>query len=101
MPGKIVKLCVKPGEEVAVGAVLLVTTPGVVFDRIVPFLVATGSLAPAGADLLSIAMREERSVVVSGATHAGKTTLLAALVADAAPEAVETVLEAYAHARVE
>jgi pilus assembly protein CpaF len=47
-------------------------------------LVETGSLAPAAADLLVGAMREGRSILVSGPTHAGKTTLLAALVAAAA-----------------
>ncbi|WP_345803040.1 ATPase, T2SS/T4P/T4SS family [Microbacterium sp. AZCO] len=36
-------------------------------------LVAAGSLAPSGADLLRGAMRDGRSILVSGATHAGKT----------------------------
>lgn len=48
-------------------------------------LVALGSLTPEAADLLREAMRVGRSVLVSGATHAGKTTLLGALVA-ASPE---------------
>lgn len=46
-------------------------------------LVAAGSLRPEGAEILRRAMREGRSVLVSGATHAGKTTLLAALIAAA------------------
>lgn len=49
-------------------------------------LVAAGSLAPAAADLLRDAMVGGRSVLVSGATHAGKTTLLGALIAACAPE---------------
>ena len=40
-------------------------------------LVAAGSVAPEAATLLRAAMRDGRSVLVSGATHAGKTTLLA------------------------
>ena len=44
-------------------------------------LVQGGSLAPEGARLLREAMTQGRSILVSGATHAGKTTLLAALVA--------------------
>ncbi|QIG40344.1 CpaF family protein [Microbacterium sp. 4R-513] len=46
-------------------------------------LVRAGSIAPEGADLLRRAMGEGRSILVSGATHAGKTTLLAALIAAA------------------
>ncbi|GAA1959323.1 CpaF family protein [Microbacterium deminutum] len=49
-------------------------------------LVGTGSLAPAAADLLRAAMRDGRSVLVSGATHAGKTTLLGALIAACPPQ---------------
>jgi pilus assembly protein CpaF len=49
-------------------------------------LVAAGSVAPAAAALLRRAMRDGRSVLVSGATHAGKTTLLAALIAACPPE---------------
>jgi pilus assembly protein CpaF len=37
-------------------------------------LVATGSVAPAAAHLLARAMITGRSILVSGATHAGKTT---------------------------
>lgn len=46
-------------------------------------LVESGSLAPEGARLLRSAMRDGRSILVSGATHAGKTTLLSALIAAA------------------
>ena len=49
-------------------------------------LVAAGSLAPAAARLLRDAMREGRSILVSGATHAGKTTLLGALIAACPPD---------------
>lgn len=44
-------------------------------------LVAFGSVAPATADLLADAMSGGRTVLVSGATAAGKTTLLGALIA--------------------
>ncbi|WP_426320118.1 CpaF family protein [Microbacterium sp. E-13] len=49
-------------------------------------LVAAGSVAPAAATLLRDAMIAGRSVLVSGATHAGKTTLLGALIAACPPE---------------
>jgi len=49
-------------------------------------LVSTGSVAPRAAAILRDAMHEGRSVLVSGATHAGKTTLLAALIAACPPE---------------
>ncbi|MHC3000345.1 CpaF family protein [Microbacterium sp. HJ5] len=49
-------------------------------------LVAAGSLAPDGAGLLRAAMARGASVLVSGATHAGKTTLLGALIAACPPE---------------
>lgn len=49
-------------------------------------LVAAGSLAPAAASLLRDAMIAGKSVLVSGATHAGKTTLLGALIAACPPE---------------
>lgn len=49
--------------------------------RTLPQLVAAGSLPPGAADLLTDAMAAGRSILVSGATHAGKTTLLSALVA--------------------
>ncbi|MET0296812.1 MAG: ATPase, T2SS/T4P/T4SS family [Microbacterium sp.] len=48
-------------------------------------LVAAGSLPPAAADLLATAMRDGLSVLVSGATHAGKTTVLGALIAACPP----------------
>lgn len=59
-------------------------------------LVAAGSVTAADADLLAIAMREGRSILVSGATHAGKTTLLAALIAACAPsQRIVTVEETF------
>lgn len=48
-------------------------------------LVAAGSLTTEAAGLLTAAMREGRSILVSGATHAGKTTMLAALIAACPP----------------
>lgn len=48
-------------------------------------LVAAGALAPEAADLLTRAMRDGRSILVSGATHAGKTTVLGALIAACPP----------------
>ncbi len=47
-------------------------------------LVAAGSLTRDAADLLERAMRRGASVLVSGSTHAGKTTMLGALI-DACP----------------
>lgn len=49
-------------------------------------LVAAGSLAPTAAVILRDAMVSGRSVLVSGATHAGKTTLLGALIAACPPD---------------
>lgn len=49
-------------------------------------LEAAGSLAPQAADILHRAMNTGRSVLVSGATHAGKTTLLGALIAACPPD---------------
>ncbi|WP_396655061.1 CpaF family protein [Microbacterium sp.] len=49
-------------------------------------LVGAGSLSARAADLLRDAMRTRRSVLVSGATQAGKTTLLGALIAACPPE---------------
>ncbi|GAA2990124.1 pilus assembly protein CpaF [Microbacterium terrae] len=49
-------------------------------------LVAAGSMPVAVGDLLRAAMRDGRSILVSGATHAGKTTLLGALIAACPPE---------------
>jgi pilus assembly protein CpaF len=49
-------------------------------------LVAQGSLPAALAAELTAALRAGRSVIVSGATHAGKTTMLGALLESAASE---------------
>lgn len=49
-------------------------------------LVATGSMPPHVADMLRSAMASGRSILVSGATHAGKTTLLGALIAACPPQ---------------
>ncbi|MDZ8202091.1 ATPase, T2SS/T4P/T4SS family [Microbacterium sp. SSW1-59] len=59
-------------------------------------LVRLGSLAPEAAEILFDAVRSGRSIVVSGATHAGKTTLLGALIAACAPETrIVTVEETF------
>ena len=58
-------------------------------------LVAQGMVPVPVAALLSDAMRAGRSVIVSGPTHAGKTTLLAALVAECADQRVITVEETF------
>lgn len=59
-------------------------------------LIAAGSLRPEAADLLRTAMRMGRSVLVSGATQAGKTTLLGALIAAApAQHRIVTVEETF------
>ncbi|KAA9154226.1 CpaF family protein [Microbacterium lushaniae] len=59
-------------------------------------LVTAGSLNRATAEMLTEAMRAGRSILVSGATHAGKTTLLGALVAAAAPaQRIVTVEETF------
>ncbi|KJL23767.1 putative conjugal transfer protein [Microbacterium oxydans] len=44
-------------------------------------LTEQGMMPPAVAELLRAAMNDGRSVIVSGATHAGKTTMLGALLA--------------------
>ncbi|WP_127818648.1 CpaF family protein [Microbacterium sp. CPCC 204701] len=49
-------------------------------------LVAAGSLAPEAARLLRDAMASGSSILVSGATHAGKTTLLGALIGACPPD---------------
>lgn len=49
-------------------------------------LVGIGSLTRRAAGILHDAMRSRRSVLVSGATHAGKTTLLGALIAACPPQ---------------
>lgn len=48
-------------------------------------LVASGSVAPDAAAVLRVAMQDRRSILVSGATHAGKTTMLGALIAACPP----------------
>jgi pilus assembly protein CpaF len=48
-------------------------------------LVAAGAVAPEAAGMLREAMAQGASVLVSGATHAGKTTLLGALIAACPP----------------
>ena len=59
-------------------------------------LVAHGSLPSALAALLRGAMREGKSVVVSGATHAGKTTFLGALLESCADrQRIVTVEETF------
>ncbi|GAA3943587.1 CpaF family protein [Microbacterium soli] len=52
--------------------------------RTLQSLVAQGSVPAHIADLLHRALRDGRSILVSGATHAGKTTLLGALLASVA-----------------
>jgi len=49
-------------------------------------LVAAAAMPGPVAELLRSAMREGRNVLVSGATHAGKTTLLSALIEACPPE---------------
>lgn len=59
-------------------------------------LVAAGSITVEGAAILRAAMVEGRSILVSGATHAGKTTLLSALIAAApAHHRIVTVEETF------
>jgi pilus assembly protein CpaF len=59
-------------------------------------LVEAGTLPPVIAQRLSEAMRAGRSILVSGATHAGKTTLLSALIAECAPhQRIITVEETF------
>ena len=59
-------------------------------------LVAIGSVAPEAADILGTGMARGASILVSGPTHAGKTTLLAALI-DACPpsQRIVTVEETF------
>src|SRR5699024_2492947 len=49
-------------------------------------LVELGSLPADTARMLAHAMRDGQSIIVSGATHAGKTTLLGALVSACRPD---------------
>lgn len=59
-------------------------------------LVESGSLPTALARMLARSMREGRSVIVSGATHAGKTTFLGALLASCADvQRIVTVEETF------
>lgn len=59
-------------------------------------LVDAGMLPPVVAQRLGEAMRAGRSILVSGATHAGKTTMLAALIAECAPhQRIITVEETF------
>ncbi|WP_372955783.1 CpaF family protein [Microbacterium oleivorans] len=59
-------------------------------------LVSIGSVSAEAASMLRTAIAHGRTVVVSGATHAGKTTLLGALVAASPPEQrVVTVEETF------
>lgn len=64
--------------------------------RTLDALVALGSMPEDVAAMLAGAMRDGRSVIVSGATHAGKTTLLAALLASCADsQRIVTVEETF------
>ncbi|MFE6736810.1 CpaF family protein [Microbacterium sp. NPDC057650] len=54
--------------------------------RTLDSLVAVGTMPPEVGRMLRVAVAEGRSVIVSGATHAGKTTLLGALLASCADE---------------
>ncbi|BDZ44365.1 hypothetical protein GCM10025866_02740 [Naasia aerilata] len=59
-------------------------------------LVALGSLDRRAADFLRMAVQARLNVLVSGATHTGKTTLLGALLAASAPgERIVTVEETF------
>lgn len=59
-------------------------------------LVEHGSLPRAEADSLAGAIREGKSILVSGATHAGKTTMLGALVSESLPsQRIVTVEETF------
>lgn len=59
-------------------------------------LTAQGMLTVGVAEMLRAAMNEGRSVIVSGATHAGKTTMLAALLASCADtQRIVTVEETF------
>jgi pilus assembly protein CpaF len=59
-------------------------------------LVDRGSLPRAEADRLTRAVRDGSSILVSGATHAGKTTLLSALVSESLPsQRIVTVEETF------
>jgi pilus assembly protein CpaF len=64
--------------------------------RSLAHLVSTGSLTPAAADFLRQSVRAGHSIVVSGGTQSGKTTMLAALLGAARPdERIVTVEETF------
>lgn len=64
--------------------------------RTLEALIAQGSVPQHVADMLLAALRDGRSIIVSGATHAGKTTLLGALLAaTAAGQRIITVEETF------
>jgi pilus assembly protein CpaF len=64
--------------------------------RTLESLVAQGSVPPHLADLLHRALLDGRSIIVSGATHAGKTTLLGALLGSVADtQRIVTVEETF------
>jgi pilus assembly protein CpaF len=64
--------------------------------RTLESLVAQGSVPPHVADLLHRALLDGRSIIVSGATHAGKTTLLGALLGSVADtQRIVTVEETF------
>lgn len=59
-------------------------------------LVARDSVTPQAAEFLRAAVRSGRNIIVSGATHAGKTTMLGALLAEARPsDRIVTVEETF------
>lgn len=64
--------------------------------RTLEALTAQGTMPPCVASLLRDAMRSGRSVIVSGATHAGKTTMLGALLGSCADsQRIVTVEETF------
>lgn len=63
--------------------------------RTLAALVQQGALPAAIAETLSAAMRRGDSVIVSGPTHAGKTTLLGALLGECGDQRIVTVEETF------
>ncbi|MCS0500588.1 ATPase, T2SS/T4P/T4SS family [Protaetiibacter sp. 10F1B-8-1] len=64
--------------------------------RTLPDLVALGSLTSQAAGFLHVAVRSGHNILVTGATHSGKTTLLGALIGSCRPrERVVTVEETF------
>ncbi|MDR6865461.1 pilus assembly protein CpaF [Microbacterium resistens] len=63
--------------------------------RTLAALVTQGMMPESVAALLTRTMREGGSVIVSGPTHAGKTTLLAALIGECADQRIITVEETF------